>query len=348
MNTSVRHASTVVLAALLAAAGACVDRSDSDPDPDDVGASSSAILGGAGDTDTRGVVGIANLDGPDVCSGVLLAPGLVLAAQRCVAPIVNPGPCAGATFGAARAPDHFFITTKTPMTQSPGDYHEVTEIRTPPGGPAYCGRDLVLLRLFSNVTPTEMAVAIEPRFDAVAAAQGYAAIGYGGTADTGAGGGQRRRLTNLSIACVGAACSSPAIGAGEWRGSAGVCPGDQGGPAVDGSNKALGIASRSAAACADSIYTAIAPHRDWIIQETIRAAGLNAFSPPAWTGAAPAIDAGVDAAVGPDAGTEPPDEDDDGGCSTAGGSARGGGLGALVLALAVLASVGRRCAFVRN
>ncbi|HVV85754.1 MAG TPA: trypsin-like serine protease, partial [Kofleriaceae bacterium] len=271
------HLRTVVVPVLLAAAAGCTE--DLDPGQDEA-----AILGGNADPADNAMVGIANLDGADVCSGVLLAPGLVLAAQRCVAAIASPGACAGETFGAARPPDHFFITTRTPMTQMPGDYHEVTEIRTPPGGSGVCGRDLVLLRLISLVGAAE-GTPITPFLDSdVTVGEHYASIGYGGTADTGAGGGQRRRLDDLSVACLGAACASASIGAGEWKGGASVCPGDQGGPALDGSNRVLSIASRGGAGCTDSIYTSLAPYKDWLVQETIRAAMLGGYPAPAWTG----------------------------------------------------------------
>src|SRR5688572_6107269 len=88
--------------AALAATGACVEPAEED----DVGEAAAPIIGGAADLASKAVVGIATTNQPPaLCSGVLLAPGLVLAAQRCIAPIVSPGPCAGATFGPPRAPD---------------------------------------------------------------------------------------------------------------------------------------------------------------------------------------------------------------------------------------------------
>lgn len=337
-----RHAwAAIVVVVGVAAANltGCVGRDDGD----DLGAARAPILGGAAAPAESPVIGIATLDGPQVCSGALLAPGLVVTSQQCIGTVAATGPCAQAQFGAPRAPSRFFVTARTPMTMAAGDYHGVTEIRLPPGAPAFCGRDLALLRLTSLVAAIK-ADPLAPRLDTpVAAAETYAAIGFGGTDAAGAGFGQRRRLDGLAVGCVGAACGSPSIGAGEWRGAASVCPGDEGGPALAGDGRVVGVASRAGAGCADSIYTSLAVHRDWLIAEAVRAATLGGYPPPAWTGAAPAIDAGVDAAIdashGPDAG-DPPAAADGGGCAASGGAASP--RAAPLALLAVLALAARR------
>lgn len=321
----------------------CVGRDD-----DDLGAARAPILGGAAAAGESPVIGIATLDGPQVCSGALLAPGLVITSQQCIGTVAATGPCAQAQFGPPRAPSRFFVTARTPMTMAAGDYHGVTEIRLPPGAPGFCGRDIALLRLTSLVAAIK-ADPLAPRLDTpVAAAETYAAIGFGGTDAAGAGFGQRRRLDGLAVDCVGAACGSPAIGAGEWRGAASVCPGDEGGPALVGDGRVVGVASRAGAGCTDSIYTSLAVHRDWLIAEAIRAATLGGYPPPAWTGAAPAIDAGVDAAIaidaspGPDAG-DPPAVADGGGCAASGGAASSPTAGLTLLAAVVAVTIAAAC-----
>src|SRR5690349_13420759 len=117
MKLSTTRGSIFIAATLVALAAGCVD-----PAAEERGTADEPIIGGNADVASKAVVGIATTNQPPaLCSGVLLAPGLVLAAQRCIAPIMNPGPCAGTTFGPARAPDTYFISTKTPLTQMPGD-----------------------------------------------------------------------------------------------------------------------------------------------------------------------------------------------------------------------------------
>jgi hypothetical protein len=291
------------------------------------------ISGGSDDTLDVAVVGIVDSGSGATCTGSLVAPDLVITAQHCVAQPAGIGMCDQGMFGPARAPADFFVTTRPTLTLEPSDYHGVVEIVIPPGG-GFCGRDLALLRLADQVTAAE-AAPIAPRLEPPPApGEIYAAVGFGAVDDNGTGSGQRRRRDGLAVACVGAACASAFLGDAEWRGEAGTCIGDSGGPALDGAGRVVGVVSRGSFGCVDPVHTTIASHAAWLVAEAIRIAGLGGYPPPAWTGAGPPIDAAIpdaatggDSATGADAATT---DGDGGGCQAAPGA--GGGL-FLMLAL---------------
>jgi hypothetical protein len=313
-----------------------------------MGRGTAPIRDGTSDATDVAVVGITDDASGATCTGALIAPDLVLTAQHCVAPVMNIGPCSQGTFGAPGSASSFYVTTRPMFTLNPADYHAVAEIRVPPGGDRFCGRDVVLLRLGAQVAASE-AAPIAPRLaPAVQVAEEYSAIGYGATDDAGTGAGERRRRDGLAVACVGDGCASSFLDVAEWRGEAGVCQGDSGGPALDANGLVVGVASRGAFGCIDPTYTSVAAHGGWLVDEAVRAAGLGGYPPPPWTGVAPPVDAGmpdapmpVDAAAGADASTAA--DGGAGGCCDAGGAGTGPGDPVLAAAvLLVLVLVGRR------
>lgn len=264
-------------------------------DPE-LGARTEEISGGVDDAIDVAVVGIVDDATSATCTGTLVAPGLVLTAQHCVAQPIEVGACDRGSFGPPAPAARFHVTTRPAFTPAPADYHGVVEIRIPPGS-GFCDRDVALLRLSAPIGAAE-ARPIAPRLDPPpAAAERYAAIGYGATDDLGTGAGTRRRRDGLAAACVGTACASTFLGAAEWRGEAGVCMGDSGGPALDEAGRVIGVASRGAVGCVAPTYVTVAAHADWLVDEAVRAAGLGGYPPPPWTGAMPPLDAGLDGPI---------------------------------------------------
>jgi MYXO-CTERM domain-containing protein len=291
------------------------------------------ISGGVADAVDVAVVGIVDNGSGATCTGSLIAPNLVVTAQHCVVDAVSPGACTDATFGSPVKATRFFVTTEPTLTFDPDDYHAVSEIRIPPGGDAFCGRDIALLVLTDVVATTE-AAPIDPRLDpALAVAELYGAVGFGATDDQGTGTGERRRRDGLAVDCVGDGCASTFIGTGEWRGETGICGGDSGGPALDAAGAVVGVASRGSVGCDAPVYTRIDFHATWLVDEAVRAAGIGGYDLPIWAGGTPAPDAGVPAAdaevPAADAGSAV-DDPDAGGCGCS-GSRDPGGLAVLAL-----------------
>lgn len=283
---------------------------------DGVGVEQAEISGGTADLEDVAVVAIVDDQSGGTCTGALIAPNLVLTAQHCVAAIVGVPTCTdGGTFAPPRAADGFFVTTRAMLSFDPADYHPVAEIAIPPGGPDFCGRDIALLVLGANV-PASEATPLAPRVDTPAAvAELYAAVGYGVTSSGGNDGGERRRRDGLAVACVG---DCPSAAPAEWRGEAGICEGDSGGPALDGNGDVIGVVSRGAFGCIDPIYTSVLAHATWLRNEGARAATVGGYPPPSWvTGEPLHTDAGPppDDANAPDARPAPEPADDGCGCT---------------------------------
>lgn len=276
-----------VLAGFSALSGCAVAPAESDEAT--VSVAESAIKGGYADANDTAVVAIVALSAGGIgeCTGSLIAPNLILTARHCVADITNlvggGVDCSKSKFSSPKSASTFYVTTKQFLSQNPDDYHPVKQVIVPTTTTEVCGGDVALLILNENIDPAE-AVPLVARVDTqIKKDDQYSAVGFGGTQDNGTGSGQRRRLDDLFVNCVGKQCSALYISiTHEWQGDHGICQGDSGGPALDLQNRVIGVTSRGGAGCTYPVYGDVFPWGEWLKENAAHAADLGGYPLPPW------------------------------------------------------------------
>jgi V8-like Glu-specific endopeptidase len=218
--------------------------------------------------------------GVSLCTGILIAPNLVLTARHCVSGGGGENVrCGSSPLSAPVAGSNVHATTAVTPSQS-SRFYDGRSVSVPAEGNDTCGFDLALVTLAENV-PLDVARPAVPRIDVAAwVGEPYVAVGYG-VDDRGDPTAGRMFLDGLVVRCA-AGCGGFDVADTEFMGESGVCSGDSGGPALDAEGRVIGVLSRGSDPCETPVYGGVAGFRDWIMATALSAADSGGYEPPFW------------------------------------------------------------------
>ncbi len=281
---------------------------------ENTGSSVQALQNATLDSTHTYAVGVVNAQMNTLCSGTLIGPNLVLTARHCVS--ASPGiiDCTTVTFGADSPANQLWVSTCDDVLTAACKTWFLGKKITVPSNSAFCGQDIALIELTSNVpqgVAQPVAVELQAIADETNIGNAFTAIGYGkgSFGSTGGASGLRRILQNIGIGCI-PGHPNPAYDCSlisgwpyppeELLGGGGICPGDSGSSAFGqvtftaNAPRAIGIVSRAAKDssdnCISSIYTRTDSHAALIRTAVQSAATAGGYPVPAW---ALVTDAGV-------------------------------------------------------
>ncbi len=318
----------------------------------ELGQAQQAIVGGALDESTEGVVGLALDLGHERaaghCTGTLISPNLVLTARHCIAGTKGEGKkgtvqCDSTTFSSTMAASSLLISPEAvrPVERDDTSFVRGLQVRTLGADSTVCGQDIALIIL---ERPIEGISPIEPRVaGAPSVSEHFSTVGYGLTdPDDPNSDGARRRRSGSQVRCIHDECvklSKGAIFESEWASvDAPICSGDSGGPALDAEGRVFGVASRGDVDCEIGVYGDVASWGPFIVDTTLEAARMGDYPAPPWALAEAAGSLQAHSSADPD-------EDFDSsplagsGCSLTGYASGGTGPGAPLTVVVILSSL---------
>ncbi|MBO6937427.1 MAG: trypsin-like serine protease [Deltaproteobacteria bacterium] len=304
----------------------------------DVGARRDAVNGMVDTAEEwPGVLGmqIEKPEGVASCTGVLIAPNLLLTARHCVSSTQPTIVCGSSPLSPPVAGENVLSTTD--VTVSSSSVAVVGErVEVPPDGDDECGFDIAAVILRAEAPGGS--VVYPPRLDApVVAGETFTAVGYGTTGTSGIG--TRRVATDVPVSCVGSECGISVVQETEWVADDGFfCRSDSGAPAIDASGQVIGVVSKGINPCNTPVLSSVYAWREWIRSVGRDAAEVGDYPVPEW-----AVEEVLDAGVGTDAGIATSDAavGDDGGSDGGGCSVAASG-GAPLWVLVALVAIRRR------
>jgi V8-like Glu-specific endopeptidase len=285
------------------------------------------VQGGQVDTTHNYAVGVVTTTGL-LCSGALIAPNLVMTARHCidVSPQTIDCTSTSSVFGSQHtSTGNYWVTTYYTTNQNSNGWHQAKQIFVTPGS-KICGNDLALIMLSDNVSLSEAGgsyvtpVVQYSMTDHTRYSTTVTAIGYGDTSATTQDAGTRHIRQNINLLCIPGDSAidcgvQPQIATNEFVSGDSTCEGDSGSSAYEQKNfnksvpVSFGVLSRGGASgstCVEPIYTRTDKWASFIVATAKTAASAGGYSPPAWTQAPPAPDAGTDSGTSDGAAPPPP------------------------------------------
>jgi MYXO-CTERM domain-containing protein len=265
------------------------------------------IVGGVQTTTISGVVPVMTTlpQGTLICTGVVLAPNIVIGGRTCLSAITGTSvTCPVTAFGGGFPPQS--VRVGYGATLNANASIAASAVLFPPTNHV-CGGDYAAIILSRDLTPDE-AVPIPFRSTPIDMSESFTLVGYGSTGPTTADVGRRRLRPGLGVEYSGTSTvweplMDPSL---EWMGTMTVaCFSDDGAAALDRTGALIGLASRSTGVCDGlGVYERIDTMGAFLAQVRAHA---NADASVVSDAAVPDIALEADAAESPDLGAEPPD-----------------------------------------
>ncbi len=201
-------------------------------------------------------------DARAACTGVLVAPHLVMTARHCVVREPAELVICGHSRLDVLLPASSVSVSNDAVLSGDSRWYGARDLVVPEDGDDACGFDLALIVLAEPMapelaTPAEMRLTEPPTPGESLTAVGYGEAGDGETPVT------RLARSELAVACVGSECGY-GVGESEFVTTDGACRGDSGGPALDELERVVGILSRGSEPCATPIWTSVNAFHEFI------------------------------------------------------------------------------------